>query len=293
MLYREFGQTGLKVSALGFGASHIGSDHCPEAEADRMLNQVLDAGINLLDTAVGYNKSEERIGKFVAHRRDEFVLSTKGGYGVPGVPDWTRECIIRGVDLALQRMKTDRIDIMHLHSCPIDTLRAWEVVEALQETQRAGKVRVIAYSGENEHRKFAIDCGAFGSIQTSLNICDQRVIAEAIPALADRGMGLIVKRPIANAFWRFSDRPAGDYCEPYWDRARWMNLTPGGLEWLDFALRFSVFTPGVHSCIVGTAKMDHLKANIAMLEHGPLPADLYKATREAFLRHDQGWVGQV
>lgn len=293
MLYREFGKTGLTVSVLGFGASHIGSDRCSEPEAQRVLNQVLDAGITLLDTAVGYGLSEERIGRFVAHRRDEFVLSTKGGYGVPGVPDWTRECILRGVDLALQRMRTDRIDIMHLHSCPIETLRQWEVVEALHQVQRAGKVRVVAYSGENEARRFAIECGGFGSVQTSLNVCDQRVIADDVPLLQERGMGLIVKRPIANAFWRFAERPAGDYCEVYWDRARWMELSSGGLDWLDFALRFSAFTPGVSSCIVGTASMQHLQANIDIIRRGPLPAEIYQAARDAFRRHDQGWVGQV
>jgi Aldo/keto reductase family. len=70
-------------------------------------------------------------------------------------------------------MKTDYLDIVHLHSCNLDVLKSGEVIEALHKTVEQGKVKIAAYSGENEELKFAVDSNSFGSIQTSVNICDQ------------------------------------------------------------------------------------------------------------------------
>ena len=293
MEQRPFGTTGLNVSVLGLGASHIGNQHVSEDEAGRFLNEVLDLGVTLVDTARGYGMSEERIGRHIAHRRGDYVLSSKCGYSIPGTEDWTPECIHHGINNALWLMKTDYIDIMHFHSCPLDTLRRDDVVAALLRAVDEGKVRVAAYSGENEPRQYAINSGRFRSIQTSVNICDQRVIDEALPLCVDGGLGVIAKRPIANAFWRFTDRPTGDYSEVYWDRAKAMGLTSGGLPWSEFALRFTAFLPGVHSCIVGTANMKHFKDNLGIVAKGPLPADLVQTTRDLFHQYGKEWEGQV
>lgn len=293
MEIRDFGKTGLKVSVLGFGASHVGRGDVSEDDASRTLNAVLDAGVTLIDTARGYGSSEERVGRHIAHRRDEFVLSSKCGYSIEGTQDWTYDCVAKGIDRALSLMKTDRIDIMHLHSCPEETLFKGEVTAALLHAKDAGKIRVVAYSGENAPRRHAIECGFFGSIQASVNICDQRIIDESFPPMIDRGLGMIAKRPVANAFWRFADRPHGDYSEVYWDRAKVMGLTPGKLPWLEYALRFTAFTPGVHSCIVGTSRIAHFEENLKAVAKGPLPEDVIRATREAFKKHGAAWDGQV
>ncbi|WP_442598816.1 aldo/keto reductase [Neobacillus sp. D3-1R] len=290
---REFGQTGLKVSVLGFGAGHIGDSKMDDSSAETLLNEVLDAGITLIDTARGYGLSEERIGKFLSKRRQEFVLSTKVGYSVPGFEDWTYDCIMAGVDLALKTMKTDYIDIVHLHSCPLETLQKGEVVEALQETVKTGKVRVAAYSGENEALEYAISTGAFGSIQTSINICDQRVIDNGLAQANTKSMGVIAKRPIANAPWRFNERPVGHYSEVYWERLQKMNLNPHGIDLGELALRFTAYLDGVSSCIVGTGNLEHLKHNVKLVEKGPLPVDMVNEIRAAFKRHDDNWIGQV
>src|SRR4051812_13673646 len=125
---RAFGDTGLTVSALGFGGGHIGDPATPEPEVERLLNEVLDAGVTLIDTARGYGASEERIGRHLSGRRSEVVLSTKVGYGIPGYEDWTGPCVAAGVDEALRLMRTDRIDVVHLHSCPLEVLERGEVV---------------------------------------------------------------------------------------------------------------------------------------------------------------------
>ncbi|MDG0835021.1 aldo/keto reductase [Roseateles saccharophilus] len=286
------GHIGLRVSALGFGAMHINDARTSEAEAGALLNHVLDVGINLVDTARGYGLSEERIGRHIAHRRQEFVLSTKVGYGVEGVPDWTYDCIVQGVERALRLMRTDWLDIVHLHSCPLPVLQQGEVVRALQDCRAAGKLRVAAYSGDNAEIDFAISCGAFGSLQTSISLCDQAHL-QARAARADHaGIGVIAKRPLAGAVWRFAERP-GDFAEgQYWDRFHAMGLPAQG-DWADTALRFVAFHTGAASAIVGTARPENLRRNLDAVARGPLPPELARALREAFTRHDSGWAGLI
>ena len=132
MMRRPLGRTGVEVSPLGFGAGPVGNPALSEAEAEALLHGVLDAGINLLDTAPSYGSSEERIGRVLAGRRGDCVLSTKCGYGVPGVEDWTGPCITQGIERALARLRTDVLDIVHLHSCPVEVLERPGVVDALQ-----------------------------------------------------------------------------------------------------------------------------------------------------------------
>lgn len=290
---RTFGETGLVVSALGFGAGRIGGPEQDDAEMGRLLNEVVDSGITLIDTARGYGLSEERIGRHLGHRRAEIVLSTKIGYGIPGYEDWTGAIITAGVDTALQQLRTDVLDIVHLHSCPVEVLARGEVTEALERAVAAGKVRVAAYSGDNEPLDYAIASGRFRSIETSINIADQRVIEAGLMQAHERGMGVIAKRPIANAPWRFTSRPVGDYSEVYWERLQAMQLDRGERSWDELALRFVAFLPGVSSCIVGTRSLDHLRRNLAILEEGPLPEETVTFIRDTFKQHDEGWVGQV
>lgn len=292
MIYKNFGNKGLKVSALGFGAGEIGDYAVSEKDSEKILNTVLDFGINLIDTARGYYASEERIGKYIAHRRKEFILSTKVGYSIEGYADWSYDIILAGVDNALRLMKTDYIDVVHLHSCDLDTLKRGEVIEALHKTIEQGKVKIAAYSGENEELKFAVDLNSFESIQTSVNICDQIDLEGSIRRAKEMGMGVIAKRPIANAPWRFSDRPVGHYCEEYWHRWKKMNL-PEQKNWLDTFLRFTVFANGVDTAIVGTTNIDHLKSNIKIIEQGPLDYELNNLIIERFKNHNQNWRGEV
>ena len=293
MIHRPFGKAGFDVSVLGFGAGHIGDPAMSEDRVAKLLHDALDLGITLFDTARGYGCSEERIGRHLSGVRDRIILSTKVGYGIQGFSDWTGPIIGAGVREALRLLKTDRIDIVHLHSCPKDTLLRGEVVAALDDEVRAGRVRVAAYSGENDALFHALTENRFRSVQFSLNVCDQRSIDLALPKARERGLGVIAKRPLANVPWRFAERPTGQYAEVYWDRLKAMNLDPRGLPWNDVALRFAAFQDGVSSCIAGTSNADHLKALAAALDAGPLAPDHVATIRDAFRRCARDWVGQV
>jgi len=284
------GQTGLSVSALGFGAMHFDA-LADEAEVARLLNGVLDLGITLIDTARGYGRSEERIGRHLAPRRHEFLLSTKFGYGVDGVPDWTYPCIVQGVERALRLMKTDHIDIGHLHSCPLPILQRGEVSEALADCVRAGKLRVAAYSGENAELAHAIGDGRFASLQCSLSLCDR---ANAPRVAGGHGKGVLVKRALAGLAWARTQRPQ-DHCEgSYFDRWQAMALPDLGLPWPEIALRWAAHQPGVSSLLLGSQRLAHLRAGIDAIERGPLPGDLLTALDAAWQRAGgDGWPGIV
>ncbi|PTA66815.1 aldo/keto reductase [Deinococcus arcticus] len=297
MEQRAFGDTGLKVSVLGLGAGQVGAASLSEDEAGTLLNRAVDRGITLIDTARGYGLSEERIGRHLAYRRHDFILSTKGGYGAGGAEDWTPQAIRLGIEQALTRLRCDWIDIFHLHSCPADVLRREDLLLALDEARSAGLIRVAAYSGENEALAGAISSGRFGSVETSVNLADQFSRRQLLPAATERGLGVIAKRPIANAAWRFEQRPVGDYAETYWQRLRVLELDAvreaTGLDWTAFALRFAAYSPGVHSAIVGTANLENLERNVRLVQEGPLPLDALTHIEAAWLAHGLDWGGEV
>jgi len=290
---RPLGSTGIDVSSVGLGAGKIGGPDVSDADVDRLLGRAADAGVTLVDTARSYGLSEERLGRALAGRRDRWVVSTKLGYGVPGVADWTPASVTAGVDGALARLRTDRIDIVHLHSCDRDTLAHAGVVEALVAATRAGKVRVAAYSGEGEALSWAVASGAFGAIQCSVSPVDQGVIDGAVAAAAARGHGVLAKRPLGNTPWRFTDRPAaGDVAEA-WDRFRALALDAGGMAWAELFARFSAHAAGVSAILVGTANADHLDDVVRAVARGPLAPDRANALRHAWRARGGAWPGRV
>ena len=291
---RAFGRTGLRVPVLGFGAMQLGDPRIDDGEAGRLLNAVVDAGLALIDTARSYGVSEERIGRHLAHRRGEIILSTKVGYGVPGVPDWTGECILRGVDAARARLRTETIDIVQLHSCGLDTLRCSEVAGALLRCVEQGKIRVAAYSGDDDALDFAVASGAFGSFQTSVSVCDQRSLPILERARA-QGAGTIAKRTFAGRPWAAQSAPAdpthGEYYRRFETLRRELQATPG--DWDEVALRFAAYEEPVDCVIVGGTNARHVERNLAAVTKGPLEPGLHAAIRAAFEKQGGDWRGLV
>jgi aryl-alcohol dehydrogenase-like predicted oxidoreductase len=290
---RPFGTTGLTVSALGLGAGPLGDARLDEAEVERLLLEAADAGITFFDSARSYGLSEERLGRILAPRRDRFVFCTKVGYGVENCPDWTGETIARGIDGALARMRTDRLDVVLLHSCPAGVALRDDIVGALEAAKRAGKARAVGYSGDNEDLAAAVDSGRFDAVEMSLSFVDQGAIDAQLARARARGLGVIAKRPIGNAPWRFDERPGAHDLGEYWGRFRALGFDPAPLAWGDLALRFSAFLPGVSTCIVGTTSPANLRRNLASFAAGPLPEATVAALREAYRRADRGWRGMV
>ena len=289
---RTLGRTGLHVSAVGLGAGALGDAALSDKEAERLLLGALELGVNLFDTAPSYGASEERIGRILGPRSQDVVLSTKGGYGVPGVPDWTGEGIAAGIEQAMRRLRTEVLDLFHLHSCPLEVLRREEILEALARAVREGKIRAAGYSGENEALSFAVDSGRFAVVQTSVNLCDQRGLDGLVPRAGERGLGILAKRPLANAVWR-DDRPGDDASRAYRHRLEVMRLDPAPYPWDALALRFAAHAPGVTAILVGTRSLERLRRAVDVVAEGPLPEARVEALRARFRACDAGWEGQV
>src|SRR5262249_28034032 len=154
-------------------------------------------GLNVIDTAECYMNSEELIGETVAHRRKDFYLFTKCGHPEgPYKEDWRPESLLASIERSLKRLQTDRVDLVQLHSCSLDELRKGDVISALQTAQAKGYTRYLGYSGDGQAARYAIECGAFDTLQTSVSIADQEAIDLTLPLARDCQMGVIAKRPI-------------------------------------------------------------------------------------------------
>ena len=144
---------------------------------------------------------------------------------------------------------------------------------------------------------WAVESGRFGSIETSVNLADQHSAHSVLPRARERGLGVIAKRPIANAVWQFEERPAGQYAETYWERLHQLDLNgvreQAGLDWAEFALRFTAYQPNVHSAIVGTANIANLERNVRIIQEGPLRLDVLTQIEAAWERTGKTWPGEV
>src|SRR5438094_3955218 len=171
---RRLGRTNLRVSVLGLGGSEIGYESASRATVARLLGGALDAGLTVIDTAECYERSEELIGAALGARRRECVLFTKCGHaGGWGRADWRPLPLLASIERSLERLRTDHLDLIQLHSCSEDVLRRGDAIRALQTARERGLARFIGYSGDGAAARFAVECGAFDTLQTSISVADQ------------------------------------------------------------------------------------------------------------------------
>ena len=302
---RRLGRTGLQVSPLGFGGAEVGFLETDRKDVAVLLNRLLDEGVNLIDTAAGYAGSEEAIGAAVGHRRDDYVLVSKCGQAFDDIEGeaWSASCISQTVERALRRLRTDRLDVMLLHTCDLEVLQDGEALGALVAARDAGKIRFLGYSGDNETVAYAAGLDEVAVIETSINLCDQANIETVLPAAQQHEVGVLAKRPIANAAWKAASERRGlyvDYAQSYEDRLKAMAIAPedlgfGAGDWARLALRFTLSQPGVTSAIVGTTREASIAGNLAAVAEGPLPAETLEVLRGAFRRAEaasgESWPG--
>ena len=294
---RRLGRTGIEVSTLGFGASEFGQKRTALKLAASILGSALDAGLNVIDTAACYGNSEELIGRAVGHRRKDFYILTKCGHA-SGLrfDDWMPALIEPSIDRSLKRLRTDYLDVVQLHSCDDRRLRRGELIDVLQRTREKGKVRYLGYSGDGAAARYAVECQAFDTLQISVSIADQQAIETVLPLARERDIGVIAKRPIANAAWLGGSWwSLGSYSRPYRTRLRKLSyefLERDPRQAVGTALRFTLTVPGVHTAIVGTTKPSRWQQNAATLAAGPLEQPEYEAIRTRW-RSVAGsdWVG--
>ena len=250
MVRRYLGSCGLSVSPIGFGAFKIGRnvgtkyaqgyDLPDENMVNRLLNTVLDLGINYIDTAPAYGLSEERIGRAISSRRSEFVLCTKVGENFEdgcSTYDFSERGVRSSVARSHERLGSDELDIVLIHSDGNDlhVLNETDVVPTLLAMRDAGAVKAVGFSGKTiEGARAALQWADV--LMVEHNLRDQShgsVIAEA----AEVGVGIVVKKGLAS----------------------------GALDPAE-AIPFVLGTVGVASVVIGGLDVDHIQTNISLAE---------------------------
>ena len=294
---RILGRTGVEVGVLGYGAMEIrGGSHGPaieDAEAGRLLNAVLDGGIDLIDTSIDYGRSEELIGRFLADRRDEFFLASKCGCmlelpddATPPYPhDFSAANVRAGVEQSLRRLRTDRLDLVQVHMSPSrEQMDAEGTIEEMMALRAEGKVRFLGISGTLPNLAEQIEMGVFDVFQIPYSAV-QRECEDLVSAAAAAGAGVLVRGGVARGApsedkaWGVQTIGLGEgEAQRRWELAQLDDLLDG-MSRHEFVLRFTLSHPGLSSTIVGTSRPAHLESNLAIAAKGPLPPDLYEEAK--------------
>ena len=287
----------MDVAVLGFGGAEIGIDGSPYKTVELLLNSAVDAGMNVVDTAECYETSEEMIGRAISHRRKDFFLFTKCGHASGfDLPDWNPRMLELQIERSLQRLRVEYVDLLQIHSCSQAILEKGEVIEVVQSAKASGRTRFIGYSGDGPNAVYAIETGIFDVLQTSVNIADQQVLDRVLPMAVARNLGVIAKRPIANAAWKTGKQPVSEYHHEYWRRLGELqyDFLQGDLHnAVSTAFRFTLAQPGVTTAIVGTTNPQRWAENARMLDSGPLDPALIQTIRDRWKAvAKQDWVGQ-
>ncbi len=246
---RRLGRTGPLVSPLGYGAFKIGrneqtkygsSYELPdEAAVLRLLNGLLDLGVNYFDTAPAYGLSEERIGRALAHRRAEFTLSTKVGElfeNGKSTYDFSQSAIEHSIHRSLQRLRTEVLDMVFIHASGDDLaiLDQSDAVSTLLRLREAGLVRQIGLSAKTvAGARASLDWADVVMVEYHL---EDRSAESVIAAASEAGIGVVVKKALASG-----KLPANE------------------------GLQFVLSNPGVSTTVVGTLNLDHMRANLAAI----------------------------
>lgn len=252
VITRPLGSTSLNVTPIGFGSFKIGRnqktkyplpyDLPDEESAMRLLNAILDMGINFIDTAPAYGFSEERIGKSISHRRDEFVLSTKVGETFQNGEseyDFSDAAVRNSVHRSLQCLNTEIIDLIFIHSNGDDlrVLNETDVVATLHDLKNAGKVRAIGFSGKTVAGARA-SLGWADLIMVEYHV-DDPSHGPVINAARQQNVGVVVKKGLASG--RLTSHEA---------------------------IQFVLSDPGVTSLVVGGLNLEHMRSNLETASRG-------------------------
>ncbi len=292
---RNMGRTGLTTSRIGYGAMELAgfprARAIAEAEAVRFLNEVVDRGINYIDTSIDYGLSETAIGKALSRRRGDFFLATKCAcqVGMEGTEHgekhvYTGENVTAGVEQSLRRLKTDHLDVAQVHGNPTrKELEDGGVIDALQALQKRGAVRFIGISSRLPLLAEFVEPDYFQVIQVPYSAL-QRTNEGVIAALKQSGKAIVARgvtgRGAPAKGW--ATRPIGTAdgeVRSLWERAGLDDLL-GGMSRIEFMIRFAMANDDIDVALVATTDSAHLAADIDHAARGPLDAATYRTARE-------------
>ncbi len=274
MEFRKLGQTDLKVSVLGYGASPLGNEfeEIDVREGERAVHQAIDHGINFFDTSPYYGRtlSEERLGQALGSKRKNIVLATKCGRYDLDRFDFSAAGVRSSIDESLRRLRTDYVDIYQMHD--IEFVDRQQVLEealpVARELQQAGKCRYVGITG--------LPLGILGDVarrapvDSILSYARYNLLVDDLdtllrPICEERKVGLINASPLHLRI--LTERGA-----PPWHRASADVKAVGarvadhcrtrGVDVSQVALKFCYDYPHTASVLVGMSKTRHVEQNL-------------------------------
>ena len=278
MKRRILGKTRLRATVLGYGAMELRDPgRVSDRQADRLLGAVLDGGINFIDTSPDYGVSEDRIGKYLCHRRSDYVLATKCGCNVDDRGTgreprhvWTREQLLRNIEQSLRRLRTDHVDIWQLHGARVEDVDGAGLLEVMHEVKASGKARHVSISSTLPDIRTYLLRRAFATYQIPYSAL-QREHELVIREVAAAGAGVIIRGGVAKG--EHSARMANRW--KLWETCRLDDFVAEGESRSGFLLRLTITHPGMHTTIVGTSDPQHLADNLAAAERGTVREETY------------------
>ncbi len=293
MNYRRLGRTGLQVSEIGLGTVELGLNYgIPVAEehlrpsdqtAAHLLNRALDLGVNYIDTARAYGASEEVIGRSLKGRRGEYILATKLGIDDQGLADEElRTRVGASIAQSLRALQTDVIDVLQIHSAPVDLVRRGRLVEAMQEAQKVGYVRSIGASTYGEEAALAVlEDGRYDTLQIAYSLVDRHLEQRILPLAAQVDVGIVVRSVLLRGVLthRYTLIP-DELMELRTAIAQMARLAGSEARSLpEMAYRFVLAHPAVCVALVGTSRLSELEEALGFAARGPLSHELLSQIR--------------
>ncbi len=280
MQFRTLGKTGLKVSALAYGGSSLGSvfHEIDEREGIRSVHVALEHGINFIDTApfYGLTKAETVLGKALKEiNRERYFLATKvARFGEqPEDFDFSTARAISSVEESLKRLNIDHIDVIQVHDMEFGDLNQVvdETIPALRKLQQQGKVRFVGVTGlPFKTINYVLARAEVDTIQSYCRYClNDTALADHLPAFQKLNVGIINSAPLAMRLLTNEGPPAW-HLAPASLKAKCAEAAAHcrqrGADIAKLALQFSVANPTIHTNIVGTAKPARIRENIRQIE---------------------------
>jgi aryl-alcohol dehydrogenase-like predicted oxidoreductase len=302
MKYRRLGRTSLQVSEISLGTAEIGQDYGipvdheqlrpTKVQAVRLLNRALDMGVNFVDTARVYGESEAIIGRALKKRRGEYVLASKvASEGLEGLTGKAlRQRVQSSIRESLRALQTDVIDLMYIHSATPEIIKRREVLEILQEAQRAGHIRFVGASTYGKQNAIAvIEDGGYDCLQVAYNLLDRGPEQMILSKAGDEDVGVVARSVLMKGAlthrYQYLPSELGELKSAV---HRLMSLCANEkLSLPELAYRFVLAHPSVSSALVGTGRLLELEQTLGFAERGALPSALEQRVRRIVIR-DQG-----
>ncbi|WP_424767618.1 aldo/keto reductase [Paenibacillus sp. sgz302251] len=273
MKRNRLGKSELEVSEIGFGCMSLGTD---KEKAASIIHEALDRGVNFLDTADLYDegRNEEIVGEALRGRRSDVILATKvGNRWEPGKAGWTwdpsKTYIKAAVKESLRRLQTDYIDLYQLHGGMIED-KISETIEAFEELKQEGYIRYYGISSirPNVIREYA-ERSNIVSVMSQYSILDRRPEETVLPLLADKGISVIARGPVAKGI--LSSRGIEKAGSGYLDYGKeelleliqgLQRLDGGSRDLAHTAIRYALSNPAVATVIPGASSIEQLLHNL-------------------------------